>query len=98
MKQYLFNDPVTDEEIRFKRKLQNMYDELLSAKKSHDYGILMKVKAVTMRDERVCEKCKSYDRSEVPIDDAIIGLNVAPFHFGCRCLNGFEMVGIRKNK
>lgn len=98
MKQYLLNDPVNDEEIRFKQKLQKMYDELLNTKKAHDHGILMKVKVMTMRDERVCEKCQQHDKVEFSADEAVIGLNAAPFHFGCRCLNGFEIVGIRKNK
>lgn len=42
-------------------------------------------KISTALDERTCEDCDDFEGKIVPIDEAIEGINLPPFHPNCRC-------------
>lgn len=50
----------------------------------------------TVKDERVCNECKTHEDHTDDVYEAVIGENHPPFHDGCRCYATYEMKGVRK--
>ncbi len=40
---------------------------------------------VTTLDEKICKGCSPWDKKVLPVNDAIRGVNINPFHPRCRC-------------
>ena len=48
-------------------------------------GVVEKVRIISAGDKKVCGVCEDHDDSIIPLDEAVVGDNICPFHPNCRC-------------
>ena len=48
-------------------------------------GVVEKVRIISAGDKKVCGVCEENDDTIIPLDEAVVGDNICPFHPICRC-------------
>lgn len=48
-------------------------------------GVVEKVRVISAGDKKVCGVCRDNDDTIIPLEEAVVGDNVPPFHPNCRC-------------
>lgn len=66
---------------RTKRETQRTKEQI---KKAESLGIKDYI-VRTSEDGRVCPECKNHENKKYPYKKVKIGVNILPFHDGCRC-------------